>query len=195
MPKILPAMLALMMILIVLTAGCDDDPDERLTELTKQSLHQQAEQNQRLIEQSRNISEAAKTLVESDAEARKQVLEAHTAMQQELERQQTQIDEARTELERERREIAQRRVRDPIIAELIHIIGMMFVCSLPLLLAGFVLYVMTCRSEDAEAITELLVTEITSNRPRLLPRSQHAPALEHQIGRENGRATSDTETE
>ena len=181
MPKPRPAMPAMLTLTIALTAGCGETPDERLTELTRQSLHEQAEQNQRLIAQSRQISEAARNLVGSDAEARRELFASHAAMQQVLETQQSRIDKAREEMEHERREFAGQRGRDPIIAQTIGAVGTMLACLLPL---GVVIYLLhtlnrNAGNNDDQHLNEFLLEELTSDKPLLLPGGPRTTTLEH----------------
>ena len=73
MKNLSPGMAMLMMILL-LTAGCADSGDERFRQLAQQALYEQSEQNKRLAEQSKQIAEASRRLVEGDAAARKDLL-------------------------------------------------------------------------------------------------------------------------
>jgi hypothetical protein len=180
MSKIRPAMPALLMMLMFAVAGCSETQDERLTELARESLQQQAMQNQRLGEQSRQIAEAAERLVESDAEARRELLAMHAALQQELESQQTRIDTERAGLECERRAIASQRGRDPIIAQTIGVVGTVVACLLPLLLAGYVLYTVNRDVDNDRHLAQFLLEELTAGRPRLLlPLATPPAAIRH----------------
>ena len=181
MRKIRPARLAMLMLMTVLAAGCGETPDERLAELAKQSLQQQSEQNRQLIEQSGRISEAAQGLVESDAEARKELLAAHAIMQQELESQQTRIDAHRVEMDRERRELAERRARDPIVAETIGVVGTTLACVLPLLLAAYILYTVNRNAgNDDRQIAEFFLAEMMSDDPLVLNAGPRPAALKQE---------------
>lgn len=70
------AILAVMMTVI----GCGDPPDERLHQMAEQSLHRQAEQNELIAGQSRQVTTATRDLLTSEGEARQQLID----MQKEL---------------------------------------------------------------------------------------------------------------
>jgi hypothetical protein len=112
-------------------------------------------------------------LVQRDAESRKELLATHQQLSSQLNQQQAVIDAGRDRLEQDRRDIAQQRHRDPIIAAVLQSTGMLLVCLVPLLLAAYALKQMRQEETDHAAIAELLVCEITSDKPLFLP----SPAL------------------
>ena len=59
---------------LVLVTGCGND-DERLLELSRESLRRQAEQNEQMSRQSQEVVEASRELVAADAEARREMTE------------------------------------------------------------------------------------------------------------------------
>ena len=198
MPKNLsPGAVMLMMTLLLIT-GCADSRDERFRQLAQQALHEQSEQNKRLAEQSRQIAEASRRLVEGDAAARKDLLAAHKQLMSELHSERANLDRQHEEMEQERRNIAARCHRDPVIAQAIGAVGLTLACLLPLLLAAYVIRAVSQNADDSAALSELLVMEITAERPLLLPISPRpVAALEHTPPSEgdetDGTATSGTE--
>jgi hypothetical protein len=182
------AMLTLMMTLMMM-AGCTDSADERFRQLAEQSLYEQAEQNKRLAEQSKQIAEASRRLVEGDAAARKDLLEAQKHLSSELHDERAGLDRQREEMEQERRNIATQRHRDPIIAQTIGTVGLTLTCLLPLLLAGYVIYALNRSGDENDALSELLIMEMTADQPLLLPRSlttvaaiEHTPSSPDAVG-------------
>ena len=161
--------------LILLVAGCGPPPDQRdvrLAEFARESVDQQARQNEALarqseavISESREVTVAARELVEKDAEARREMVAAQRELQQEVLRQQAKVDSQRDQLEAERRQLAQQRGRDPIIAAAIQSFAGLLACLLPLLLCAVLLYRMSGSDDEREALGELLVHELTSQRP------------------------------
>lgn len=134
------------------------------------------ESNQKLIEttrevtqQGRELAEAAERLVAEDAQARKELVVAHREMRGELHAERVSVDQQRGRLEDERRDIAAQRVRDPIVAEAIQSVGLCLVALLPVCLAGYVLYSVNRSTDDQAAVSELLVLDLSSEHPRLLP--------------------------
>src|SRR5262245_29927810 len=165
---------------IVLMTGCGDPPDKRLLDLAQQCLAQQARQSEQLAQQSRQVTEAAKQLVAADAQARQELVAGMTQLQQQIQTQRGEFDRQRDTLERERRELAAQRGRDPILAQSIGAFGVTIACLLPLLLAGYVLYMVNrpTAEADAEAVSEILIGEIVSPEPQLLPGPIGLPQLE-----------------
>ena len=187
------------LLMLMATAGCSKPPDmrdQRLAEFAKQSMEQQAKQNERIaeqsravIEQSQKLVEATKELVAHDAQARQELIAAHEKLTTQLNQQQASIAAGRDQLEKDRRLIAEQRFRDPILAAVVQNIGLIIACSLPLVVCIFVIKRMSSREPDDAAVAELLVHELTSDQPRLLPGpSLRPPALEHQVDRDSSPA-------
>lgn len=177
--------------------GCGTPPDGRIEEFARESLKRQAQQNEQMASQSRETAEAARELVKSDGVARQESLQlqqamierdatartelnrlqqdAHTAMQQER----AAVDRQKSELDTERRQFREQAGRDPIIAAAISAIGLLLVCLLPLALAAYAMYVITRNSDDDRIVSELLITDLASDEPRLLPTVRFPPSLGH----------------
>ena len=163
-------------ILLATIAGCGRSPDERLAEFAQQTMTEQIKQNDRMadqsqavVEESHQLAEAAKELVERDAEARRELLAAQTELTSQLNGQQEKVYEGHQQLEQDRREIAGQRHRDPIVAAVIQNFGLVIACLLPLLVSVFVIRQMQSQEPDHAAVVELLTLELTSEQPRLLP--------------------------
>ena len=148
-------------VLLWATLGCSPGPDfrdQRLAEFAARSTTEQAQQNARMAE-----------IVRADAEARKEMMATHQTLTSQLNQQQAVIDAGRDQLEEERRNLAQQRHRDPIIAAALQSTGVLLACLLPLLLAAYALKQMRQEEPDQAAVAELLVYELTSERPLFLP--------------------------
>jgi hypothetical protein len=149
--------------------GCESN-DDRLVRATQQADARQAAQNQAL----------AKLAAEQQR--------VQTGIESERER----LDHQRSALEDERREITAAATREPLVANALIGAALLVACSLPLLLAFFVLWgVRRSDSEDA-AVGELLIQDLVSENPLLLPRPL-VPAIEEQPGQQNS-ATDGTLT-
>lgn len=171
-------------IAVVIVTGCDSR-DQRLVEVSERSAERQREQNELIARQNaavtqenQRITDAAKELVEKDAEARREMIQAQRELSAELSSERSNIDRQREELESERREIAAQRGRDPIIAETVNAIGVLIACLVPLVLAAFALSRLAPDSSGGEELCELLVQELVSENPALLPSSPNRPAIE-----------------
>ena len=179
--------LGLAVALTLLLIGCAPPPDlrdQRLAEVAQQSVAVQAQQNEQIArqsqataEQGRQLAEATKQLVAKDAEARQQLLAAHEKLHAQLQQQRASIDAGRDALEQERRQLAAERQREPILAASIETLGLILACLLPLTLCGLLLWRLGRVEPDDAAVAELLVCELTSDRPRLLPGLVSPPAL------------------
>ena len=157
--------------------GCGESPDmrdQRLAEFARQSMAEQQKQNARIADQSKavvdeshQLAQAAKELVNLDAQARRELLAAQSDLTSQLAQQQSVVDAKRDELEQERREIAGRRNRDPIIASAIQYTGLILGCLAPLAICAFVIRQMQSQEPDHAAVADLLIQELT--KPKILP--------------------------
>jgi hypothetical protein len=146
----------LAILLAALATGCEDN-DARVARMAEQYAERQAEQSQQMVELQREVAKGTRQLVEADAQARKEI----AVLQREVGRQQNQ-------LEADRRAISAQRHRDPIIAAAITNVGLLLACLLPLVLCWYLLR--PCPVENIEAdVNEILLREITSQQPLLLP--------------------------
>ena len=177
-------------LLILLTmAGCSPAPDmrdQRLAEFARQSMEEQSKQNQYIAEQSQavveetqELVEASKELVASDAKARQDLIGAQERLTAQLHEQRATVAAGRDELEEERKQIAEQRHRAPLVATAIQNVGLIIACLLPLIVCIFVIKQMRSAEPDDGAVAELLVCELTSDQPRLLPGASLRSALEH----------------
>ncbi len=152
-----------MLLAVILVVGCSKPPDERLVEMAREHTARQAEQNRQMVELQKEVAEGSRRLVEADAEARSELV----LLQHDLQADQHEIGRQRDLLEQERKQIARQRYRDQAIAAVLSTIGLLLVCGLPLLLCVYVLRaVRTSETPDA-VLTEMLVDELTAERPRL----------------------------
>jgi TolA-binding protein len=164
------------LLLLATIAGCGRSADERLAEFAQQTMTEQVRQNDRVadqsqavVEESHQLAEAAKEMLEHDAEARRELIAAQQELTSQLNEQQSAIYTGHEKLEQDRREIAEQRHRDPIVAAVIQNFGLVIACLLPLLVSVFVIRQMQSQEPDHAAVVELLTLELTSDEPRLLP--------------------------
>lgn len=199
------AVLIAALLILVSATGCSYAPDmrdQRLADFARQSTEQQARQNeamarqsQAVVEESQKLADASKELVQRDAEARSQMIAAQERQTGRLDQQRAAIDAGRDGLEQERKQIAQQRHRDPILAASVQTVGLIVACLLPLIVCIFVIRQMGRTEPDDAAVAALLVTELTAERPMLLPGPalRPVPALEHHAGPYLPGATSSDE--
>ena len=168
--------MCLALLLLATIGGCGRSPDERLADFAERTMSEQIKQNDRMadqsqavVEESHQLAETAKELVEHDAEARRELIAAQQELTSQLNGQQTVIHAGHQQLEQDRCEIAEQRHRDPIIAAVIQDFGLFIACLLPLVVAVFVIRQIQSQEPDHAAVDELLILEMTADEPRLLP--------------------------
>ena len=163
--------LQITLILILLTSiGCNSDENSRVAELATQQLERQVDQNRRMSELQREVASGSRELVEADAKARQEM----TILQREIQSEQNEIGRQRDVLETERREIADSRNRDPIIATAITRVAMVVISLLPLLICWLLLQ-QKVEPTDKNEITELLLDDLVSAEPLLMPSTTSKP--------------------
>jgi hypothetical protein len=160
-----------LLMLVLIAVGCSSD-DERLVDLSRQSLDRQTEQNRLVEANNRQVIDATQRLVEADAQARRENIQLHREIQTER----SGINQQRDALEQERRQIADTRNRDPIVAESIQSAVGLIVAALPLVVCLFVLRGLFHKSDD-EAMADVLVEELVTQQPLLAdPESRLLPS-------------------
>ena len=132
---------------LVIGNGCNSD-DSRVAEVAVEAAKRQAQQNQEMAHLNREVAEGTKRLVEGQAEADQRF----QSMQQDLHAQ-------RDQLETERRQQAETRQRDSLLAPVLTTLGVLLVCSLPLIVCWKLLTGLG--NESAEAtIAQLLIDDV-----------------------------------
>ena len=160
-------------ILIVSIAGCDND-DDRVAQVAQESAERQAQQNQEMSKLNREVATGTRRLVEADSKARQELIVA----QKDLARQQADLAQQHDKLEVERHDLAALRYRESLLAPVIAGIGLLLLCSLPLVLAWYLLQGWRQEKADETAIGNLLVEELVSQCPLLLPQPVLPPPKE-----------------
>ncbi|QDU74666.1 hypothetical protein Pan97_16780 [Bremerella volcania] len=174
---------------LMLTAiGCDEEENKRLAEMAERHLERQAEQNRQVTELQREVAEGSRRLVEADAQARQEMV----VLQREIQAERTEVGRQRDLLEGERRDLAAKRRLDPIIAAAITNIGFLLACLLPLVLCW---YLLGRRVEPAndQAIAEVLLEDLVTDRPLLLPPSDNVRAIGLRTGNDNSSSPYDAD--
>lgn len=167
----------LLAVIVLMLSGCSEDP--RIYQMAQQSLETQRQQNEMIArqsqivaEQSSKLAEASRSLVAEDAKARGVILAAQRDLQDQT-----------TELENERRQLMQLRIREPIIAEAINVIGGTFLCLIPLALVGLMLWPQHNAQAEAALLTQLMIQEFAGTSSLLLnkPTSPNLTNQEHAL--------------
>jgi hypothetical protein len=152
--------------LAVSAHGCVSE-DERLVQLSKQSVDRQAEQNTQIAKQSQHVAEATKSLVKADAEARKELIVAQNTFEQHIQAERSHLNQQFNQLEAERQTLAKARHRAPIIAGAIQSAGILIACMVPLILVMYLIWTIN-RSQGSEALGDFLVDDLLAPSPVLL---------------------------
>ena len=164
-------------ILMLTAMGCDENENKRLAEMTERHLERQSEQNRRMSELQREVAEGSRQLVEADAKAREEMV----ALQREVQAERSEFGRQRDVLEEDRRDLAAKRRTDPIIATAITNLGLLLACLLPLVLCWYLLRRPNEPADD-QAVAEVLLEDLTADRPLLLPRMVDQRGTTHRGG-------------
>lgn len=177
---------------VVSLIGCGngDKGADAIRRMAEQSVREQSAQNRR-------IADATKSLVEADSKARSSMIEAHDQLQHQIQAERGSLDRRRSDLDSLKEKIELDRRRAPVIAQAIQMVGGMLVCLCPLLLAAYVLYSMnqTIESDQEQIVNQILIQELTSDSPVLLPGPANSLRLEedHHFTMANGEPELDEE--
>ena len=158
-------------LILLIGVSCSPDENSRVAELATQQLKRQADQNRRMSELQQEVASGSRELVEADANARQEMV----TLQREMQTERNEIGHQRDQLEAERREIVDSRNRDPIIAAAITRVAFVVVSLLPLLICWLLLQ-QKVEPADKNEITELLLDDLVSSEPRLMPPAKTDPA-------------------
>ena len=157
-------------LILLIGVSCSPDENSRVAELATQQLERQADQNRRMSELQQEVASGSRELVEADANARQEMV----TLQREMQTERNEIGHQRDQLEAERREIVDSRNRDPIIAAAITRVAFVVVSLLPLLICWLLLQ-QKVEPADKNEITELLLEDLDSAEPRLMPSATSKP--------------------
>lgn len=156
--------------LAVAIGGCNSD--ERVTFVATQAADRQAQQNTEMAKVTNQTAEGTRKLVEADAAARKEIVQVHRDLQAER----ASLGEQWNALESERQEMAQDRRTESLLVPALQATGAIAVALLAIGFCIFLLFGLH-KSDDTDAqLEELLVHELVSDEPRLLPK-QNVRAL------------------
>ena len=167
--------LLMFMIMCCMLTGCTD---ERVSQIAREAADRQAEQNKAMAELQGQVAEGTRQLVEADAQSRQEMIGVHRELQSERSR----LDQSWDKLHQQQR-------NESLLVAFLPTIGIVIVVCL---LLGFCWYALcAAHSEEIASsdLSELLVEELTSEKPRLLQRGTDLPALTD--GTEDGKSVRD----
>jgi hypothetical protein len=145
-------------------SGCGDD-SARVAGVAHHALESQAKQNEELARLSGEVVESSQQLVEHDAQARTEIL----AAQQNLQAQHSDLSQQRDDLELQRQRIAAQRQTESLLAPILLTLGTAFLCLLPIGVAGYALYLSRSGVPEMADVGQILIEELVSDTPKLLP--------------------------
>ncbi|QDU27236.1 hypothetical protein ETAA8_23230 [Anatilimnocola aggregata] len=148
-------------------SGCNPAPNERLAQFAEQSVQQQARQNEAMATNVQELTRATDELVKADASARQELLSASREQQAAFRQATAQIDQSRQLLDRERRALADERARETRSVTVLSALLVLAPVLLPFALMAYLLYLARQPDPDDAALTEVLLSELTSDSPRL----------------------------
>jgi hypothetical protein len=151
-------------LLIGQISGCQNT-DSRIAEMAREEAARQAEQSRQMAQLQQEVAAGSRQLVEADSQARQELV----GLQRELRADQAETGRQRDALETERRQIVAERRWDSTVGSAIAGAAGLLACLLPILLCFAVLRGLRASQQTESALSELLVQELTADRPRLLP--------------------------
>jgi hypothetical protein len=140
-----------------------------VVDISRESLHRQAEQNAQLARQSQAVTETTHELIKAESTVQSDA----NQLQQELHTERSTLDQQRQELEDERRSLAAKRQRDPIIAESIKGLALVVAAALPLVVCWYLVRSLFLSASDDFTSAEILLEELATQGP-LLAACAHA---------------------
>ncbi|HEV3300774.1 MAG TPA: hypothetical protein VG055_14085 [Planctomycetaceae bacterium] len=159
----------------VIYLGCDSD--QRVVELSRESLNRQAEQNAQMAKQSQAVTETTQELIKAESTVQSDA----SQLQQELHTERSTLDQQRQDLENERRSLAAERQRDPIIAESIKGIALVVAAALPLVVCWYLVRSLFLSTSEDFTATEILIEQLATQGPLLTACANAAlPAPAHE---------------
>ena len=147
---------------LITLIGCDENA--RVARVAQEAADRQADQNKELARLNRETAEGTKRLVGADAETRREL----ASLQRDLQAATSEVGRQRDALEADRRDFDARRNRDSVVAAAIQSAAVVVACVLPLVVAWYLLRSVRDEGDDP-VVTEVLITELTTDHPRLLP--------------------------
>lgn len=144
-----------------LVVGCDSD--QRVSELSRESLKRQAEQNHEMARQNQAVTETTQQLIQSESNVQHDASQLH----EQLHTERSTLDQQRQELEGERRSLANERQRDSMIAQAIPAFAAIVVAALPLVVCWYLARSMFVSISDDSTAAEILIEQLATQGPLL----------------------------
>jgi hypothetical protein len=179
MLKFIPILVVILLVVFlgpqIFRTKSDPDGEKRVNAVLRENLTRQAQLNREILRQNHEVAAAARKLVEADAEARREVI----ALQREIQAERNSIVKLQDAMNAERRELARERIRDPIVAAALINAAFLGAVAMALVFYWFLLRRLGMDNDEA-TLRDVLLAEITSDRPVFLPRQASPPALPHE---------------
>ncbi|MCG8586258.1 MAG: hypothetical protein MI757_16245 [Pirellulales bacterium] len=148
--------------------GCSDG--ERVAEVATEAAQQQARQNEEMAQLNREVAEVTKRLVEANALAREEI----AAMQRDVQTEHARVSQQRDQLETERKEIAAQRRTESMLGPILKGCSVAALAVSTIGFCWYLLFGLRHHGQTEEVLNELLVEEIVSDRPAILPMASTA---------------------
>jgi hypothetical protein len=158
--------------------GCGGSGNSGFVELAQEADARQAQQNNRIAEQSKDLAETVRHVAVADAEARKELTAVQREVALRLHDDAVALREQRSAFENRIEEFENRNDRRVTWGGVLTYAGELLICVLPIVLAIYVLRLVNRPIENAE-MTDALLTELTTTESSpLLPPPSGGPSRE-----------------
>lgn len=143
----------ILILFCLMATGCPSE-FERLADFAERSSHEQAKQNLEMVKLNEELARN----------------------NQQIQAERMELNDRFSELELERRRLHHERRSELAWAESLRFLATLIAASLPLFLCAFLIWAATKNKSDQQLLNELLVAELTSNKPRLITDPTRVPA-------------------
>ena len=158
-----------------LLVGCaEEDHHKQVAEVATQAADRQAQQNTEMVRLNREVAEGTRRMVEADAEARKEIIAVH----QEIQSERASLNDSFETLEAERKQIAGQRRTESMLGPILKGCAAAAVIAVTIGYCWSLLFSLRRQDDAGQVLSELLVDELLSEKPVLLP-PRSAKAIEH----------------
>ncbi len=164
------SMIAIAIVVCSLFTGCETD--DTVTQIALESAERQAQQSRDTTELQKQVAAGSKELVASDAASRENFSQLHREVQQERQ----ELAGQWNRLEAERQSVASSRRHESLALSATRGMGIVVVVTLALFFAWLLLFQAHTLDPSTESL-EMLITDITSDSPQLLPKPTNTPRI------------------
>ena len=162
---------------LALIPACSSSPDARLSRLVQDSTHQQAQQNQKMADANRTVSDNHRRVVEAVETSRKEIVALERDVREQVDR-----------LDEERRDLAAYRQNESLLVPILETCGTVLVAALPLVICLYLLHGLSNQPNDDEVHEVVMQQWLEANNGQVRIGENEPPQSRRRVGRSRSRA-------